>query len=363
MSVIADLRLVVGALIALACVYLVTGLVIDSARALRARASRRARSHLTAVLIADEQDAAAAAARLSRASPAVLIPLVQRLAADLDGQADRRLRRLVGSTGLDRRIRRRAKSRKWRRRTQAAALAPLLPGGDPGRTALLADRHPMVRARAALHLETDDAVESAATLVELLGDRNPAVRFAAQQALLRSDGRIIEPLRAFLADDNNVGVGLALEVAANMADPRLHAEVRTLARSDDARRRALATAALDAESEGLSQLRTALTDEDEAVRVAAVAAARRIGDAGLCPDLGDRLGDRSWQVRLEAGRSLAALGPVGALTLRRHIVDRDPYARDMARRTLDDIEAHDGRPVAPVRVTPGLDPWPTEAVA
>ena len=221
----------------------------------------------------------------------------------------------------------------------------------------------MVRARAALHLENDDSIAVADDLLRLLGDASPAVRFAAQQALLRSDGRIIEPLRRFLADEDQPGVGLALEVAANMPDPRLHRAIRTLARSTDAGRRALATAALDAEAEGIALVRAAMGDEDEAVRVAAARAGRTLGDVTLCPDLGDRLSDRSWEVRLEAGRALASLGPVGALTLRRHVLDPDPYARDMARRTLDDIEAHEGRPVAPVLVPKGLDAWTAESVA
>lgn len=362
MGIVGDLRLVGSLLLVLAATYLVTGLFVDTARALSARASTRARGQLATVLVSDEQAAAVAAERLARTSAAVLIPLIQRLAADLDGQADDRLRRLVGSTGLAGRIGRRSKSRRWRRRAQAAALAPLLPQDDPRRRHLLRDRHPMVRARAALHLENDDAVEEADQLLRLLGDPSPAVRFAAQQALLRSDGRIIEPLRVFLADEQP-GVGLALEVAANMADPRLHREVRILAGSSNPDRRALATAALDAEPEGIALLHEALADEHPAVRVAAAAAAHSLGDVSLCPDLGERLSDRSWEVRLEAGRALAALGPVGALTLRHHVFDRDPYARDMARRTLDDIEAHEGRPVAPVQVPIGLDAWSPESAA
>lgn len=363
MSTVANLPLVGAVLGALTVTYLVTGLIVDITRAVRARSGQRARHQLVTVLVGDEQAAALAAERLSRTSATVLIPLVQLLAADLDGQADQRLRRLVGATGLAGHIQRRLTSRRWRRRAQAAALAPLLPADDPRRRTLLGDRHPLVRARAALHLETDDAVASADRLLELLGDPSPAVRFASQQALLRSDGRIIEPLRAYLADHDNLGLGLALEVAATMPDPRIHAEVRRLAQSADGARRALAVAALDAEPAGVELLRAALHDEEPAVRIAAAGAAVSVGDASLCPDLGASLSDQTWEVRMEAGRALAALGAVGALTLRHHVFDRDPYARDMARRTLDDIEARDGRPVAPVTIPKGLDPWQEEGAA
>ncbi len=349
---------VIGAVvIATAGAYLTVGLILDVARAVQERIAARVRLHLSAVLFADEEPAEAAAARLGRVSPRVLLPMVQRLAADLDGDADGRLHRLVASTGLIGVITRRMRSPRWRRRSQAAALAPLLAEGDPRRLQLLRDRHPTVRARAAAHLEASDLVDAAETLLALLGDANPAVRFSAQQALLRGDGRLVPVLAEYLADEDNVGVTLALEIAASMSDPRLYGPITLHTRSADPARRALATSAIAPDADGAFLIGELLDDEHPVVRAAAAKAAAGIGGEFLCPRLGDLLSDQSWAVRLQAGQTLAQLGPIGALTLRHHLGDRDAYARDMARRALDDIAAREGRPAAPAVVPPGLDAW------
>ncbi len=348
----------IGALVAAtAAAYLVVGLVLDVARAVEERIAARVRVQLSAVLFADEEPAEAAAARLGRVSARVLLPMVQRLAADLDGDADGRLHRLVASTGLIGVITRRMRSPSWRRRSQAAALAPLLAEGDPRRLQLLEDRHPIVRARAAAHLEAADLFDAAEILLGLLGDPNPAVRFAAQQALLRGDGRLVPILAEFLAEEGNAGVTLALEIAASMSDPRLYGPITLHTRSADPDRRALATGAIAPDAHGAFLLGELLGDEDPMVRAAAAKSAAGIGGEFLCPQLGELLSDHAWAVRLQAGQTLAQLGPTGALTLRHHLGDRDAYARDMARRTLDDIAAREGRPAAPAVVPPGLDAW------
>lgn len=355
---LANLRLIGGLLGTIAASYVVLGLFIDIVRAVRTRVAASIRGHLSIVLFADEEPAEAAAARLGRVSPRVLIPMVQRLAADLDGDADIRLHRLVSSSGLIGSISRRLRSRSWRRRAQAAALAPLFAQGDPRRVRLLDDPHPVVRARAAAHLEPGDVVSVVDRLLDLLGDANPAVRFAAQQALLRGDGRVVPHLAAYLEQEDAEGIAWALEVAAAMPDPRLYTAIATHTRSEDPRRRAVAAEAISPDEHGAFIIGEMLDDGDAEVRAAAVKAAGGAGGEVLAARVGTLLADESWKVRLRAGQTLAALGPVGALTLRHHLYDPDPYARDMARRSLDDIAAREGRPVLPAPISPGLDPWP-----
>jgi HEAT repeat protein len=358
-----NLPVISSILLGLAALYLVLGFVLDTVRAVRARIMDSTMVHLSAVLFADEEPAEAAAARLSRISPGILIPMVQRLAADLDGDADSRLHRLVSSSGLIGSITRRMRSPSWRRRTQAAALVPLLAEGDPRRIRLLSDRHPMVRARAAAHLESRDLVDAADALLLMLGDKSPAVRFAAQHALLRGDGRLVPLLAEYLEQEDNAGITLALEVAAAMPDPQLYGPITLHTRSDDPKRRALAAAAIAPDAHGAFLIGEMLNDDDASVRAAATKAAAGVGGELLCGRLGELLADEAWSVRLQAGQTLAALGPAGALTLRHHLANRDAYARDMARRTLDDIYAREGRPVLPALVSPGLDAWKPRAVA
>ena len=362
-SSLGNLSLIGIVVATLAGSYVVIGLVIDVVRAVRLRVAAAARAHLATVLFADEDPAAAAAARLGRVSPRVLIPMVQRVAADLDGDADIRLHRLVSSSGMIRAIAGRMRSRSWRRRAQAAALAPLLSEGDPRRLKLLTDRHPTVRARAAAHLEPSDVVDAVEPLLALLSDPNPAARFAAQQALLRGDARIVPHLAAYLDADDGDGIAWALEIAASMPDPRLYPAISRHTRSSDPRRRAVAAGAIAPDAHGVFLLGELIDDLDPDVRSAAVTAAAAFGGEVLATRIGELLSDQSWKVRLAAGQTLAALGPVGALTLRHHLFDVDPYARDMARRALDDIAAREGRPVLPAPVPPGIDPWGDEEQA
>jgi HEAT repeat protein len=145
-----------------------------------------------------------------------------------------------------------------------------------------------------------------------------------------------------------------------MPDPRLYPAISRHTRSKDPRRRAVAAGAIAPDAHGAFLLGELIDDLDADVRSAAVAATAAFGGEVLAARIGDLLSDQSWKVRLQAGQTLAALGPVGALTLRHHLFDSDPYARDMARRALDDIAARERRQVLPAPVPPGIDPWTEE---
>lgn len=317
--------------------FVAVGLFLDFSRWRARRRTDRIHELLARVLLADESKAAEAAERLARHRPAVVIPLVQRLAADVHGDAMVRLRALVSSAALDRHIRSRVNSRRWRRRAQGAGLANLLPDGDPARTALLDDPHPLVRARCAEALESSDAGACAERLVELLDDEVDAGKFAAQGALIHAGSLAVDALAEYLMTGNDDGVRWALEVAANLPDPDLIPGIRRHLDGPDPERRAIATRAVAIWADGVDELRDRLVDDDPHVRAAAADAVALAGAEELAAHVGRLLGDRSWIVRERAGRSLAAMGPTGVMTLRVHLDDEDDYARDMARQVLDTL--------------------------
>ena len=335
----APTELFVAAVIAasMAALFVVLGLSLDVARWRARRRRDRIHATLARVLLADEAGAEAAGERLARHRPATIIPLIQRLAADLDGEALERLRALVASAALDRHIRGRVRSRRWRRRAQGAGLASLLPHGDPARTALLDDPHPLVRARCAEALASVDAGACAPRLVELLDDEVDAGKFAAQGALIHAGALAVDTLAEYLENGNDDGVRWALEVAANTPDPKLIPGIRRHLDGPDPERRAIATRALAIWADGVAELRGQLEDDDPQVRAAAADAVALAGAEELAANVGRLLGDRSWIVRERAGRSLASMGPTGVMTLRIHLDDEDDYARDMARQVLDTL--------------------------
>ena len=288
---------------ALAVAYLLSGWLHDRARRRRRRRAKRIQAALSVVLFGADADAAQAAAQLARMPRPLLLDMLQRLSADLSGESDHRLRALVTTAGLTRPIRARLRSRSWRRRAQGAALASLLPDGDPRRATLLNDAHPTVRARAAERLDEDDVVRLADQLIALLDDDVQAVRFAAQQALLRGDARIVPALERYLSTGEGPGVIWALEIAANLPDPRLGPVIRRHMQSSDARRRAIATEAIGPWLDEPTALMELLLDPDAEVRATAARVVGRTRKERLAAHVGRLLSDPVWQVRQEAGRA------------------------------------------------------------
>lgn len=319
--------------------YLSTGFLLDVTRRRRQKRRRRLQESLAAVLFRPVPEAAVAAERLARGGQRTLFDLLQRLAVDLNGEADRRLRILVAMTGLDSRIRRRIRSRSWRSRAQGAALASLLPVGDPVRLALLHDRNDLVRARAVEAMEADDVADNADLVTALLDDHSRAVQLAARGALLRAGTSVVPAVGQHLSVLDRTGTAYALEVAANLADPRLVPVIELHARSPRAQCRALAAKALGPLAAGSSALTDLLGDPSAEVRAAAAMAIGYGGVERRAADVGRLLRDRSWSVRQAAGEALATVGPTGIATLRVYAEDRDAYARDLARQVLATLDA------------------------
>lgn len=338
-ALLTEPRLGLAVLTACTLAYVAIGLVTDLRRQLRAKLLTRMQHDLAIVLFQPVPEAEAAARRLVREPQRALIDLVQRSATDLGGDADRRLRSLVASAGLGPGIRRRIRSRSWRVRAQGAALASLLPEGDPGRLSLLVDAHPLVRARAVEAMEVESIVAYPKLIIVLLDDPSPAVRLAAQGALLRGGSPIVPALRHHLRRFDGVGIAYALEVAANLPDPRLLDVVTYHLGSPRAQCRAQAVKALGLLAPDADELAELLDDDAPEVRAAAAEAISRGGIEQRSADVGRLLRDPSWHVRRAAGQALRTMGPSGVGTLRVYAEDEDTYAREGARQVLATIEA------------------------
>ncbi len=319
--------------------YVTVGGLLDAARAGRVRKRDEMQHDLAIVLFRPGQEGAVAAERLARGPRSILFDLIQRSAADLSGDADARLRSLVASAGLGRRIRRRIHSRSWRSRAQGAALASLLPFGHPDRLALLDDPHALVRSRTVDAMAAPDIAENAERITALLDDPAQAVRLAAKNALLKGGTAIVPALDLYLFSSAGPGTVFALDVAANLPDPRLVIAIEHHALSNDPRRREVAARALGPWASRSTILADLLRDGDDEVRAAAALAIAVGGAQDSVAEVGLLLRDRSWTVRRAAGSALASLGAAGAMTLRVYAHDSDPYAQDMARQTLATIEA------------------------
>ncbi len=220
----------------------------------------------------------------------------------------------------------------------------LLPDQGRERALLVSDPHPFVRARAVESLLPDEVHEYVDVLLESLGHTSPAVRSAAQHALARGGSSCVPALVETLvrsqsdAIDPEVAV-LMVQVAVELPDPRLAEPLLGFVDHPDARLRRLVAGSLGrgvfrSPGEPLARL---VDDPEPDVRAEAARSAGAGGVIALAPALGRLLSDGNWQVRRASGSALAELGPVGRLVLRCHLVDDDPFARDMAKHVLGQI--------------------------
>ena len=131
--------------------------------------------------------------------------------------------------------------------------------------------------------------------------------------------------------------GGALGVGPASAPPRLADVARERLDDPDPAVRAGAvrrTGAIGGD-EHAAAVRRHLGDGAEEVRAAAAVALGRLGHWPAAPELAAHLGDPAWTVRRNAALALRRLGPAGELLLARALREQDPFARDIARQTLD----------------------------
>lgn len=345
----------VGGLIGL---YLLIGSLSDCYHWITDRKRQRVLEVLGVVLFESDSEADAAHGKAGKLPTRALLAVIQTLAFDLNGQARDRLRNLIRTRGLQRHICRRARSRRWRLRIQAAQLQYLLDDGELDRNQLVLDRHPMVQARAVESLTADQAATRVPLLLSLLDSPDMAVRRAVKRTLLETGTSVVPDLVRCLSvvesetrEDPAAQRRLleALEIATNLPDSRLVVALQHHCEAEDPLVRRMAVRALSGgHSLGSEAILVAcLTDSDADVRVAALQGLQSTAAVSSVAVIGRLMRDRSWHVRRAAGAALDGLGSPGRLILRSYLADNDAFARDMARQILDARAAQTGVVIVP----------------
>ncbi len=343
---------------ALVVIYLVSGAIGDVRARFLARRRDRVLGVIGVVLFETDDQAEAVYERVAELPRRALLSVLQHLAVELEGEALERVRRLVRTMGLERYIRRRSRSRRWRMRVQAAQLHHLVVHPDFDRRRLLVDRHPLVVARAAEALTPQLATEHLDTLLPMLASDDAAIRLAAQQAVLSAGAaavpQLLDRLATTTGPDDTVAI---LEVVANLSDQRLVAGLGLHARSTDVRVRRLAAKALGHGSGpgAVATLHELLDDPSELVRATAVESLARMDSVASVNRIGALMNDASFVVRRTAGLALDQLGSPGRLALRRVLECDDRFARDMARQVLDSAGARLGVNLVPASIDVLID--------
>jgi HEAT repeat protein len=234
-----------------------------------------------------------------------------------------------------RRVLRRASSRRWWRRLEAARLLAVV--GGPGDRALfrrlLHDEHPAVQSVATAGLPRVADLDSVAFVLDNLPNRAVAVRLY-QFSMLRETYVHTEPALAArlnaAADPAHLEVWISLAETIGSYD-MLH---RVLALRDHpiGQVRVAVARALRKfyHPEAPPALRALLEDADWRVRAQAARALGTLADAESVPLLRRSLADVNWWVRFRSGLALAQLGEPGRAALRETRAARDRYASDMA---------------------------------
>lgn len=335
MMVQAALVLVVVSLLG----YLVFGTALDLFSRHRDRDEHQAMEVLSRALYADRDALPPMMAELRSISNRVLFGLALHIPLHFDDLLSERLLDIIGATTARQKVLRLSRSRLWHRRVRAARLSLILPESQDVTDKLLRDSRSPVRAAVIESFGVDKIALYADELLAALSDPSKSVRFTAQQALLRGDGRLVAPVARVLPTMEGEEAVRGLEVASNLRDPRLLPVIRVHVDSPDPKARRLVAHATPygVQNHELYFLVPLLSDEEASVRVAVIETIARLQADWFAGRLGAAMSDPSWEVRRAAGTSLAQLGPVGMLVLRRTLQGDDPYAHDMARQVLDGL--------------------------
>ncbi|HEY0970603.1 MAG TPA: HEAT repeat domain-containing protein [Gemmatimonadales bacterium] len=236
-----------------------------------------------------------------------------------------------------------ARSRRWGRRLEAARLLEVVasPANEPLVAALIDDRHPAVRAAAvralagvgSAHLVRHVLSRFARALAE-----QPDALWQLDTAALRRVWQHVAAAATSMLDADGDPASLRSALHALRAFGAQGAVTRVLelrAHSDSAVRRDVATllACVYHHEVGAALLELA-GDPDADVRAAAAGAMGAQGQLGdtnaVVGALHQMLGDAAWQVRVQAGLSLARLGAPGRAALRGARDHHDSVVRDAA---------------------------------
>lgn len=309
---------------------------------LRARRDRARLDHVH-VLLTDSLDGAggdsgtALRSALRSLPSRCWMPLLTELDPGLDGTRRERLAGVMAQVGVTERAERWCGGRRWSRRLLGLRVLTVLRAGHTVAPALVHDRHPAVRAVAmewAAENPSDDLVEH---LLDLLTTGREPSSFQVKDALARMGTAAVGPLSRFIERQEGSALEAGLHVAVVLNDPRMLGPALTASRASRPGVRALAATLAGTLGGGpaVDRLTQLLEDADPRVRTAALGALARLEYWPAAARMAVLLRDPQWPVRSEAALALRALGPTGALLLRRALHDGHPEAREVARHVLD----------------------------
>ena len=276
--------------------------------------------------------------------PDVQVLAFLEISRNLTGTGKERLRFAAQQIGVIDRARKLCTSRLWQRRLRGARILSQLDVADPLVQALLADKHPAVRAQAAEWAASQPSVPVISSMLALLADQATQARFAVQNALLRMGSVVAEPLGVFLESQSGRAAEAGLRVAESLAEPSFGPSALRLSRAEDIGIRVAAAKLLGAiaDAAAAERLMEMMGDVEARARAAAAEALGRMQHWQAGSRLATGLRDRTWRVRRESGLALRSIGAPGVLFLRRALKGDDRFAADMAQQVLDLPEAATG---------------------
>lgn len=232
----------------------------------------------------------------------------------------------------------------WWRRLEGVRLLGAAGGEDISGVLLkcLNDSHNIVRLAAARALGSVNDPNAIEPILEIMANTKQMSRRQLAQTIIAfgpsAHPYLRQVIRKELAKPRDSRlIAMLLEVLALTGDIASSPEIRAALMSPQLEIRIAAFKSSILLHLPLSylEIKNGLTDQEWPVRAQAALAAGKMGDGSIVADLGNCLCDRSWWVRYNAGTALFQLGPVGIQELERIVQEsQDPYARDMANRTL-----------------------------
>ncbi len=313
------LILVILVAIGLATIAFVGGVLTIVAHAVRLRAEHR-RNALSEKLVRDilenleKPDWSPDLVAIMRRNPQIGAELFSEMSELVRGENGEHVRDLCRQAGIDRWLRRRARSWKADRRRIAVDTLRLFPGAETVAVLqeALADPSSEVRLAAALSLAELGATPPVSTVVQMVLEN------MSEQPLLLN--RLFDRLAVQRPEEVlNLAKGpvskpflrpIAIRALGDAG--RLEAKDAIASLIDDPEPEVRA-AALDAAGDfgdfnAKENVRRALKDPVQFVRIRAINAARRLDLRDLAPEIAALLTDANWWVRFRAGETLAVFG-------------------------------------------------------
>jgi HEAT repeat protein len=337
-----SLELVILVLIAIGSAIVLVLLTVATSSLVQARRAHLepllgdARKALVAAMASGDPGAFEGFTHLDRFSTRCMLKVMLDLAPSVTGRSRVVLVAVAEDLGVVERARAGLGSRRWSRRLYSARVLTALGVESDELHNLLIDRSPEVRAQAAAWSVLTPSPPIIELVVALLDDHDGLCRYAAQDALIRIGLPAAEALLRALEGADEVVTGRILRAAAAMGDDRFFEPALRLSADPSWSTRAAAAAVIARtgnQSAGPSLIGL-LNDESDRVVLTAVSGLGKLAYWPAAAAVEALLDHPTWEIRRQAGLTLLALGPVGAVLLQVNVPGNGPGA-EMAAQALE----------------------------